>query len=680
MGMPSPRIRRPSPSRWPGLLLLALVACSQALADGPLGGGLSGRVQDLLGHRIPDVEVLVVSPSAGGNPIAAARSDAAGLFSVPGLLPGIYRVAALKGGYLTYLGQVNTRVDSWLDVILRPAAAAAADSAVSLPEDATWALRLPRRSLLREIDAEPLEVGLTGADQGRASRPLPDSTLRVQVEQSFAMRRGPGSGAGNGPGGQGSATRLEAASALGQRAAVGFEASHESFDAAYLQTGEAGSSARQGAADVSVDLRFDAGPDDRVAVKAFFSEQELRFRSGIPGADPADSRQAGRSWGYDAAWSTQLDATSSLELEVDFAESKMELESGSPAAGLADLLDPVSQRSIRAEGSYESMPARDHRLRVDFHARLVDTPLPALRATLGEARPGPHAVMGWSVGLEAQDTWNVSGPFSLVYGLGYRHSLASRDLSLIAPRVGGTWSFERLVMSFLVSYHQVEDWGGPDPDATPPAFHPARPLGFEAGLELPLRGGWLLRGATRSAPIQLEPTVGSLDPGLGEFRPAFLTDGNVSVTEDRLSLIREGSGLRTVFEWIGGRAEGSVAPTLPFAMPFQWLSDSSLRYRNGRLGLRVAASGTDLLLDYAEFAERPSGLDPAAGDLEQQSLELRVAQDLMRLRSLGNWRVLLALRTASLEGESVEEWLKTGDARPLAAPDREMSAGLSVLF
>jgi hypothetical protein len=679
MGMPSLRTRRPSLSGSLVLLAIALAVWSSASADAPIGAELSGRVRDLLGQRIPDVEILVVSPSSGGNPIAAARSDAAGLFSVSGLAPGLYRVAALKGGYLTFLGQVNTRVDNWLDVIMRPAAVAASNAGATLPEDVTWALRLPRRSLLRETEAEVVPAGGFPAEDRQAGDSFSDSSLRVQVEQLFALRRGPRPDAGAAPGGQGAETRLSVASALGQRGSIRFRGAHESFDTTRSR-GDSGSSASQGAVNASVDFVCDTGRDSRVAVEAFYNERDFRLASENPGIEGGAERRGRRSWGYDAAWSTQLDAASNLALEVDFLESRLDL-----AAELLELpapssSEPVSHRSVGAAGSYETLAAGGHQLEVDFRARLVRSPLPALRAPSGELRVDPQAVSGWSVGLEAQDTWRVSGPFALVYGLGYRHSLASRDVSLVVPRVGGSWSIDELALSFLVSYHRVDSWGGADRDVASLVFRPAGSLGYEAQLELPLGDRLRLRGATRSAPIQLESSAGTRGAEATEFQPAYLTDGNASVDEDRVALIREGAGVRAFLELISGRAEGNVAPVLPVTMPFQWLSESSLRYRNGRLGLRVAASGTDLLLDYREVAERLAGLETTGIDYEQQSLELRVAQDLMRLRSLGDWRFLLALRMGSQDGESSDEWSSTSDARLLSAPEREMSAGLSVLF
>jgi len=681
--MPSLRTRRLSLAGGAALLLLLLSVSPSTPAATGFGLGLSGRVCDDVGNRISDAEVLIVSTASGEGAVASVRSDAAGLFRIIGLAPGVYRVAALKGGYLTFLGQVNTRVDRWLDVILRPAAAAAAEPDAVLPYDSTWSLRLPRRSLLRETAPDVARVQSAPADEAGPLETIADTALHIEVEQLFALQRGLRPEQGGAPGGQGTQTRLKAASPVGQRGRFLFQGLRETLDASRSRE-DSSASTRHGAAAVAVDFLYDVSPDDRVAVKAFYSERDLRLTSGLPETGGDTLRQGQRSWGYDAEWSSQLDAASSLAVKVDYLESNLEL----PAALLEtvpqvppDPAGPVSNRSVGAAGTYEGLPAGDHQVQVDFRARFVDAPIPALKAAAGELSAGQlRAVTGWSVGLDARDTWSVTGPFSIVYGLGYKHSLATRDVALIVPRVGGSWSIDDLVLRFLVSYHQVQSWGETEPGAPAIPFRPARRIGYEAQLEFPLGGGLRLSGTTCSAPIQFD-SAGHLH-GLadGEFQPVYVTDGNAAVDENRLALVREGAEVRTYLELIDGEVEGLLAPVLPFEVPFRWLSESQLRYRNTRLGVRVAASGTDLLLDYRKVKELSGELDPAGSDFLQESVELRVAQDLLRLRSLGSWRLLFAWRMASLEGGGADQWLWTSDGQSLSTSNREMSAGLSVLF
>src|SRR5262245_52017280 len=80
---------------------------------------LSGDVKDELGRALADAEVLVLSP----DPNAAAAStisNASGRFLVDHLVPGVYRVAALKSGYVAAIGVVNTYLRSSVELVLHP--------------------------------------------------------------------------------------------------------------------------------------------------------------------------------------------------------------------------------------------------------------------------------------------------------------------------------------------------------------------------------------------------------------------------------------------------------------------------------------------------------------------------------------------------------------------------------
>ena len=63
----------------------------------------------------------------------------------------------------------------------------------------------------------------------------------------------------------------------------------------------------------------------------------------------------------------------------------------------------------------------------------------------------------------------------------------------------------------------------------------------------------------------------------------------------------------------------------------------------------------------------------------QESLELRLTQDLMRRHDLGHWRLLMDVRVASMETDS-EDWLAAGNARIVDALGGRLRAGLSVEF
>src|SRR4030095_8249808 len=85
----------------PGLFL----ASSDSLRAAPtLPTVPSGYVQDDGGRALEGAEVLVLAAESGaGAPVVRAVSDGLGRFVCGTLTPGVYRVAAIKSGYVAAL-------------------------------------------------------------------------------------------------------------------------------------------------------------------------------------------------------------------------------------------------------------------------------------------------------------------------------------------------------------------------------------------------------------------------------------------------------------------------------------------------------------------------------------------------------------------------------------------------
>ena len=659
----------------PVLLGLVLFVPTSAMTAAP---GLSGSVRDVLGNRLDDVEILVAVPAGGVKPLASARSDPAGLFTLSGLAPGVYRIAALKRGYGAFVGQVNTNLQSWVDLVLRPVAAIGPERAAGLPADPSWSLRLPRRSVLRESDA-PLRDEDAVAKRSAADSDLP---IQMKVDQEFALRQALGATAAARPDSDGMRTRLEIGSALGERGLLRFRGSRESYDASRGEGDETDSS-REGASSLRVGLSYDTGPDSRVAMTAFYTEREYRAFDPQAYAPEGSSPHEGRSWGYDAAWTKQIDPLSSLAVKVDYLDASLVHPAGAMPGELGDPVpDLVSGRSVGAQGTYESVPASDHKVSVGVRARFVDStfPLPETFREPEWSRSASGGPAGLSVGIEARDTWHVSGPFSAVYGLGYRHAITDRDPALIVPRIGGTWSFEPVRVRMLLSYHRVET--SDDPATDPGPFRPGGGFGYEAEVEVPLAYGLRLSAEARSAPHQMDVLgyAGVTVSGARPRDPLYVTDGSAAVEHRGVALIRESAAGRASFEVAAGEVTGTVAPVLPYDLAAAPPSGGRLRYRTGRVGLYVAGSGTDIWIDYRAFDEGAAADFPAGGGTERTTVRLGVVQDLVRLDSLGAWRLMAAVRLDTLDdGRSDGAGTGTAGRRP-GEDSREMSAGLSVLF
>jgi len=652
------------------LLLMLVPATPSSAASAP--AVLGGTVRDSVGNLLEDVEVLLAGRKTVVKPVATVSSDANGRFAIRDLAPGSYRIAALKAGYLTYVGVVNTRLESWVDVILQPIPDRAEAAGQPIPPHATWVLRLPERSVLREIKASPAPRKATP----RPAKRRRDS-LHLKVDQLFAVRTHFQGGAAAAPAAEGSETRLSVASQLGDRGNIQLQGRRESLDSS-RRSGESGSTASQDAAALNMAFSYDPSLDTQLMVRAFYSERDLQWSGDL--TDPTSAQRHGnRSWGYDVRWSKQIDDISRLAVSMNYRDNTAELSALAGATPWRTLdssvsaLERLNSRTMGGAGSYERVAANRHRMEFAFRARLLEAPLETWRS------PTSIGARGFSVELDGQDTWRVSQGVSLVYGLGYRHALTSRDTSLIIPRAGAVWTDEKLVLRLLVSHHAVANW---QRDALDPQLRPYRPAGgagYEAQLELPLGHGLRIVASTSYSPILAD----FFGYDGGELRqdaaPIYLTDGNVEVSKQRLAVVHDGNRTRTYFELTLGDAQGTLAAVMPYDVSFQDLDQSQLDYANGRLGVRVVPSGTDILLEYRQVDESPAEATAATGS-QQTTLELRLMQDLMRLRSLGYWRLLMAARMARIEVDEEAGRLPGGETMLLGALSHRLSAGVSVEF
>jgi hypothetical protein len=316
-----------------------------------------------------------------------------------------------------------------------------------------------------------------------------------------------------------------------------------------------------------------------------------------------------------------------------------------------------------------------HDLQLDLRTQMLRRPT----SPLSSVRRSPVDRSTWTVEADARDTWSVSVPFSLVYGLGYKQSLMNSEATLIVPRVGGNLSRGGWFVRGLVSYHTVSGPSGPTETAYVP-FRPADPLGYEAEIQVPIARDIRVSGSVTYSPIQFD-YYGYLHgtEGPGEH-PLYLTDGNSAVHEHRVTLVEERGSARTYLEFSNGRVEGAIAPLLPFDGPLPAVAGRDLRYRNGRLGFVFPAFRTDLRFEYRRVEASGTGERRGVTDSVQESVELRVKTDVPATQIPGDWRVLLALRMGTVRSADLAEWSRYEGAETVDALNRRISAGVSVLF
>ena len=611
---------------------------------------LEGTVRDSLGNVLAGVELLFVEiPATGFAPAATTTSGREGRFRVERLLPGRYRIAALKQGYRTFIGQINTALQESVELVLQPAVEL---DARELPRDPAWALRLPRRGILHE-----LEGNATGVESAAAQ-----DDLSVEIEQHFALNAAAAESRPEDTEINASRTGLALASTLGANGNLRLRGHQERLGTEAAPAEGAGSASRRAAA-VSLDMAYETGDESQLAMTAHFNETDYGLVSGE--VDARSLRQQNqRSWGYDASWTKRLDPDSQVAVAVGVVDASLAATS------------TVSNRTVGAEGSYAATMSDRHELQVALRAQL-------LRAPSSPYHGNPYDAAGaygsaWSIQADAQDTWSVSSPVALVYGLGYKQAFVVGESTLVVPRLGGSLEAGGWQARAIVSYHSVTGERTETIAPEPAALRPARRFGYEAELEIPLAEEIHLRGGSRYMPIQFGYFGYLAGVTVGDEHPLYLTDGNAAVEEHRLVLSEERGPSQTYLELSDGFADGAVMPLLPFDGPVAITDGRELRYRNGRLGVVLPNSGTDLRVEYLRLqAGTVRGGRPAS---LQESVEFRVRQMISRRQLPGDWRLLLALRLGSIQSDELEAWGEGEASETASALNRRISAGVSVLF
>ncbi len=668
-----------------GRLLLILTASfvpALTLSSSPTF--FSGTISDALGNALSGVEVLVLTPGDLAKPVAVTHSDDRGSFRISKLTPGSYRVAAVKRGYLTFVGGIDTLIQSSLDVVLRPSLEIGQDPAIDLPEDPSWALRLPRRGILREVEAETPTV--REAMDSRAVAERRDDPMRLRVEQLFSVVAGPDDRRSDSAELRATETRMALDSSFGERGNLSLRGRSERLASAKTSS-PALAAASTEAASMRVDLSYVTSTQGQLAINAFYSQNGYELTDAVTGIAPAIQREQ-RTWGYNAEWSRQLDDRSRVAVKLDYQDVSLDHPptGGGPwSAGVPESNATFSNRAVGAEGMFERVKSERHEVQVALRAQLLRRPAgvggPVTGQVAGYAGIPAVEISDWTLQMQARDTFSISGPFTLVYGLGYKQALVSSESRLLAPLFGGSWSDHGWRVSAQLSYHAVSNGRTTEGGDLWSSFRPERSVGYRARIEIPIVDGIHLEGGASYSPIQFEYFGSGRESYALDGQPLYVTDGNSSVLENRLALVEDRGASQTYLEFVHGRAEGNLASLMPFDTSYPTLSDRDLRYRNASFGVRVPSRGTDVIVEYQKVvASLASSLTSPAGSV-QESVEFRVRQNLWAMHAAGDWRLLLALRMGSVDSGDLDSWeSRGGDEETLEALNRRISAGVSVLF
>jgi len=664
---------RPAKNRFPGWILVGALALSApllAVPPAPLSdSGLLGSAQDPRGNFIDGVEIVLVAGRAAVAPVAVVTSGLDGRFRVPSLAHGVYRVAAIKRGYSTFIGTVDTHASRWLDVVLHPAEAVDG----SMAESEAWPLRLGRRPVFREVERREIVEAPISGGQGSGSF-LPDA-MSLEVDQSLAFASTSGGGRDDLPTLSGTETRLRLASALGPGGNVEVRGSRSRLGPPGNGQAPPGASSRS-ADQFDFVVGYDTGDDSRVQVEGFYDHRDLVWRGTAEGAE---SRELQSIWGSDVAWINPLENGDELKLSLNYRDNRFDTPHD---LATSREIAPSQSRSLHRAatvGVDYRRKTQNHEWSIGFSARGYDNPAgyfdnlidPALVAT-GE-RAGSYALA-----LDTQDRWDIAGPLVLTYGLGYRHTESASRIGLLAPRFGGRLEWEPVKVGLTLAYHAVTE-----SQAAPGGvqlFEPEHSIGYDIDAEIALGAKARLEISIEYAPVQMELSS-SEDGAIRELADSYVSDGNVDVQSERVAWVHESDRSLTFLELQRGEAHGLLASYAPTRLYVRQLAFRELVFNRMRLGVRANRSGTLVHLDYDRVSERTAGPAGALGEQsDQQALRFALMQDLVILREMGSWRLLVGLGYHTFESDSSLETIGSDLVALRDGASGEVSAGLSVAF
>lgn len=624
---------------------------------------LAGVARDALGAALSGVEILVLSDRPQAGPVALGTTGPDGRFAIAGLPRGTYRVAAVKEGYLASLSRVNTFWGTALEVVLRPLPREVDPGVDRILDGPEWILRLPRRSLLREVDLVSVLAPAGEVPAAETSTPTRvPASLQGELVHRVALADLDGRAAEGSV--EGTETRMELASLVGTRANLRVQGERESL-AAGAGYGEFSGGARQRASAFSVDVSLDAGANSSLDVNAFYADRTLALETGTSTAGPGE-RHGHRAWGYDATWATQLDAASRLAVQMDYVDQAIAVRG---LDALAETLGGSTNRALGAETSYEALAGDDHLVRLGVRAQVVDLALPLVRG--GTSVLGVPGAAGWSVAVDVEDAWSPWAGATVVYGLGVQQTFDDRGSTWVVPRLGGAWSGESVRLRGVVSYHGVargEETGSDLLGASTPAPID-HPVGYEIELESPVPGGVTVLAGYRDRPML--PVALGLRPRADETE-FYVTNGDAAERRAFLSIDRAGSAAAVSFKLEAGDARGLVAESGVVGLPYRLLADREIEFRAATAAIRAQRTGTTVALRVVRVEESGGEPFPAAPSLRRY-VDAEFLQDLVRFGALdATCRLIVAARMAT-GGESERD-------RTLLALERRVSAGLALAF
>lgn len=696
------------------VVLVALVAspapvCTLAAMNAP-ASVFTGSVHDGVGHTLSRV-LMLLTPIGARDEVRTTLTDLEGRYQFEGVPFGAYRITAIKDGYSAAVGRISSWFGRRLDLVLAEEAGSGAR-----PHRPDWVMTAPPRDLLREIDARTL---VTAAEDGlmpEELRPYESArtarmdlsriseaarrflvSLTGRMEQSFSeSRRGPDSGPAI-SGGTGRSSRLLIGSPIGEHAAWDLQGWREKQTTSLTPVAsEPGVrlDARQALGNVfRAGLRVGTPEAGRLDVRAYYDRDEYSFdRAGTNRSAPPLENRERRAWGYDADWRASVGAGASLQVDLRYAGSAVGAHMasrGAPSTAGAGEDDSSTRTTVWRTSAHVSKKLGTAHS-VDFRVRAG---LYSLGAVQGERvvpstsqDPAVFTAVGrngWTVSVNAAESWSMTVPFALNFGVDASRTIsyAGSQLEAIVPQAGVTFTPSpstklRGLLSYVAARRYDAYAGGEPVQAL------GEPIGYRVRLERAFGEGLTLVLDAESRPFFYDfigAGWGSAS-GAEQAHSLYFSDAAARVRETSLTLeTRPMGGIVLGFGGGGGHVEGRVAASLPDADLLRPLDERDLRYTLARFDGKIEPSGTELRVHLMRVGER-DGASVAGESYSDRRVEVELLQDLAFLHPGDTqWSILVSYRACSTGKAVRARFLEAADSDQWNALSR-IRGGISVRF
>jgi hypothetical protein len=586
---------------------------------------LSGVVKDTMGRILPGVEIFI-SPDNFSDIVLRAKTDHEGRFFLRNITPGTYKIAAAKMGYRTDVKNVIVEGQKSSDITMKPLADTLDKNwKEKFPKRLDWIRRIPRKDILKELEASVLKQegeGETAEDNSSASAFLVDShaqkasyslpftvELRQIISREFSGEESPAASDRT------NKTAFSLSKSFGDEGRIRVEALKNKWKETFLNEIETDLFERKSES-LGVAGQYDFGGGGKLGFTTFYEKDRLNIKNDeLLDALPSYGTQKG--WGYSATWEKEIDHDMLFDLNLTHAGSEFEgaASLGNTPESLDELIT-VTNQIIRAMGKFQAKVFDHHE---------IDVGLKTLYHSYSSASSrifpfynkdmyyftGPKEG-GYQISLYGKDRWMVLNAVTISYGFQYYHFFFSDGIQVLSPVFeieyqGESGSSVRAEISYAIDSGPYEGrFANAILGENTLLSSAGRNFSCKAEVEKKLGEGASIKANIAYIPLLLlNADSDNLEMVLGDSF-LFMTNGHAAslsagtFIEKRFDSISGGIGLNY------GVVEGTFSSLLPNDLPIQIFRQGDLDYLLGILKATSHKTKTKVFMQLRKVRDQSS--------------------------------------------------------------------------